>query len=119
MSIAPLQCFCIGSCSLEWIIEKIRDMLLHNIHRVGDSVNEDFLSLDENIIKIIKQISESWACLVCTSPSSFEAAMSAILTDVCFSSVKESVLFCALSMYRAAVVSLFLELLEWMLCPSL
>lgn len=44
VSIAPLWWFCIGTCSLEQVIEKILDLLLHNILRVGDSVNEDFLN---------------------------------------------------------------------------
>lgn len=58
MSIASLR-FCIGTCSLEQVVEKILDLLLHNIHRVGCSVGGDFLNSDENSIKMIKQISES------------------------------------------------------------
>lgn len=32
---------------------------------------------------MIKQISKSWACLVLTSPSTFEGAVSTILTGLC------------------------------------
>lgn len=45
VSIAPFRWFCIGFCSLEQVIEKILDFLLHSVHRVGDSINEDFFKL--------------------------------------------------------------------------